>query len=103
MDPLVHIVFSTRDLNLVQFFVGVCQHALGENSNIASVLICLSTGGPANHGVKTILGSDSNFAWGSIKLGRPDMATRNQNPLGASKVKQRRGDTHVFCQGSFVL
>ena len=103
VQPLVHIVFATRNLNLVQFFIGVCQHAFRENSNIASVLICLTTGGNANHGVKNILGTDANFAWGSIQLGRPDLATRSQNPLGASRVKQRRGDTHVFCQGSLGL
>ena len=50
-QPRVHIVFTTRDLTLFQFFVGVCQHALGEIRNLARVFVCLTTGAGASHGI----------------------------------------------------
>ena len=63
-QPRAHIVFTTRDLTLFQFFVGVCQHALGENCKLARVFAYLTCGCGANHGIKNFQDSDQKFAWG---------------------------------------
>ena len=63
-QPRAHIVFTTRDLTLFQFFVGVCEHALGENCKLARVCVYLTSGAGANHAIESFKDSDQKFAWG---------------------------------------